>query len=408
MISVKTLKTADEIRAHASLWNWPGTRDSDLDYFLYFAGVRAGLLRPQVFVAYRGTSPEAMLIGKLERRQVSVRLGHLNLPTPRLRVLSIVYGGLRGSTGGDTTEALVKEALKTVRCGDADVAVFEPVGVDTQLYCALASVPDRLERGFCCARQSQYRMQLPRSSRELQQRIPAKRRHDYMRKGRQLGRDFSGDVSFQWYRQASPGVYRDLEFIAERSHQRQLGVGFQDTPELRGWWELAGSKGWLRVGILYAGGEPCAFHTGVAYGGILWGDFMAYNQQFASYSPGMYSALLGFGELCDSFREHDIREVNLGPGDSDLKLLLSSSSIVESSVRIYPSTLWGIGLNLILSLVILVDGSARKHLGRRGLLMKAAKRLRQWLRRDQASRSPGRHFKDYGMPRSSSEVREVD
>lgn len=376
-LSVKTLKTADEIRGLRGLWNWPGTPDSDLDYFLYFAAVRAEVLRPQVLVTYRGDAPEAMLIGKLEERQIPIQLGHLNARTPRLRVLNFVYGGLRGSLARDSTEALVKEALKTVRCGEAEVIVFELVAVDSQLYRTLGALPKRFERGFHCAQHNRYRMQLPRNSHELHGMIPANQRSNYLRKGRKLVRDFSGDVSYRWYTQASPAMYRDLEFVAARSYQRGKGVGFQDTPQLRGWWEFAGSKGWLRVCILYVAGKPRAFFTGVAHCGILWGDYMAYDRQFASYSPGMYLLLRSFGELCDCREEHGIREINLGPGDSDLKALLSSSSKQESSTYLYAPTLRGVALNLILSLVFLADGSARKFLARGSLLARTARRLRR-------------------------------
>jgi CelD/BcsL family acetyltransferase involved in cellulose biosynthesis len=376
-LSVKTLKAADEIRGQRALWNWPGTRDSDLDYFLYFASEGTEKIRPQVFVAYRGDTPEAILIGKLEHRQIVIRMGNLNVRTPRLGVLTFVYGGLRGSTGRETTEALVEEALKAVRCGEADVAVFECVAVNSQLHNTLLAVPRRFERGFHCEQHNQYRMQLPRSSQQLQQIIPAKQRSNYLRRGRKLVRDFCGEVSYQWYRQTSHEMYRDLEFVAERSYQRGKGVGFEDTPELRRWWEFAGTKGWLRVCILYAGGKPCAFFTGMAHSGILWGDYMAYDHQFAPYSPGMYLLLRSFGELCDCPKEHGIQEINLGPGDSELKSLLSSSCRQESSIYLYAPTLRGVGLNAILSLLFLADGSARKFLARGGLLARVVKRLRR-------------------------------
>lgn len=379
---IKALKTAEEIREHRALWNWPGSRESDLDFFLYFAGARAEVVRPQVLVVYRDDTPEAMLIGKLEIKQIPIRVGWLSFRTARLRVLNIVYGGLRGSTARDCTEALVKEALKTVRRGEVDVAVFEPLTTDSHLGRSLEELAERFERGFRCPQHTHYRMQLPESSQELHATIAAKEKQNYLRKGRKLVRDFSGDVSRRWYRQACPDVYRDLEFIAERSFQRGLGVGFQDTPELRGWWELAGSKGCLRVCILYVGGKPCAFWTGVAYSGTLWGDYMAYDRQFAAYSPGMYLLLRSFEELCDKREEHGIREISLGPGDSHLKSLLSSSHEQENSVYIYAPTLQGVVRNLIFSFVFLVDESARKWAARTRF-GKVASRMR----REHASRN---------------------
>jgi CelD/BcsL family acetyltransferase involved in cellulose biosynthesis len=383
VLSVRTLKSADEIREHRALWNWPGTCNSELDSFLYFASVRTEVIRPQVFVAYRGATPEAMLLARLEQRQIPMRLAYWNFETLRLRVLNVVYGGLRGSTATDITETLVEQALETLRRGEADVAVFEPVGVNSPLWRTLETLPKRSERGFYGAKQNHYRLQLPPRSHDLREMISPKQRRNYLRKERKLVRDFSGDVSCQWYRQPSSAMYRDLQYVADRSFQQAIGVGFQDTPELRKWWELAAAKGWLRTCVLYARGKPCAFMTGMANSGILRGDYMAYDRQFAAYSPGMCLVLRGFGELCDSFEEHGIREIDFGPGDSDLKSLLSTSCEQEGSVYLYAPTLKGFGLNLMLSLTSLADESVRNSLSRGNLLSKAARRLR----RERAMRS---------------------
>jgi Acetyltransferase (GNAT) domain len=374
---VKTLKTKEEIRAHQELWHGPGTRDSDLDLFLYFADVRPEVIEAQVFVAYRGRTPKAVLMARREVQAIPLRLGFLNLRTPRLRVLDVIYGGLRGTINEDTTEVLVREVLKSLRAGEADVAIFEPLKTDSGLWDVLRSLPSRLGRGFAGPQHNHYRMSLPRSSHELQELIPSNQRRDYLRKGRKLVRDFSGNVSWRWYGEPSAEMYRDLEYIAERSYQRALGVGFQDTAELRGYWDLVASKGWLRVCVLYASGTPCAFWTGVACCGILWCDYLAYNQKFASYSPGMYLVLQSFGDLCDTCMQHGIREISLGPGDSRLKSLLGCSCEQEKSVYLYADTAMGAALNGILSCVFALDAAAKKWLGESNPIARTARRIRR-------------------------------
>jgi hypothetical protein len=374
---VKTLKTKEEIRTHRALWNWPGTRDSDLDLFLYLADARAEVVGTQVFVAYRGQTAEAVLMARLELRAIPMRLGLLNLRTPRLRVLDVIYGGLRGSVDKDTIEVLGSEVIKSLRTGEADVAIFEPLRTDSGLWDVLRTLPGRLERGFACTQHNHYRMWLPGSSLELQEAIPRNQRRDYLRKGRKLVRDFSGDVCCRWYSETSAEMYRDLEYVAERSHQRATGTGFRDTAELRGCWDLAASKGCLRVCVLYAGGKPCAFWTGVACYGTLWCDYMAYDRQFASYSPGMYLVLQSFGELCNARMEHGIREISLGPGDSHLKSLLGCSCQQEKSVYLYAPSLAGAALNAIVSFAFAIDAAARRCLGRENPFAQAARRIRR-------------------------------
>ena len=376
-LSVKILDSYEAILANTGLWNWPGTRDSDLDYFLFFARSRAEVIRPHVLVASRGETPEAMLIGKLEHRRIPLQFGHVTFSSPCLRVLTFVYGGLRGSTSQDTTEALVDEALKTLRHGDAELVVFEPVTVGTRLFDALRSLPSALERGFYWAHQNHYRMQLPPDSKQLAKVLSPRQRRNQGRIRRKLVADFSGNVAWVWHTHATPELYRDVEFVAARSHQRRSRVGFEDTPELRAWWDFAASKGWLRICILYAGGKPCAFCTGIAHAKIWWGDYMAYDRHLAAYSPGMQLLLGCLGELCDKRETHGIEEINLGPGDSYLKTTLSRSCKQESSIYLYPPTLQGAALNSLFSLLLLADATARKCVARASPLRSLARNLRR-------------------------------
>lgn len=376
-LTIALLKTVEDVRHHRQLWNWPGSRDSHLDLFLYRAKARGTLLSPYVLVAYRGNTPEAMLVGKLEHRKIPAHIGFLGIWSPRLRVLTFVYEGLRGSANSETLQGFLNEVLKTLDTGEADVVAFEPLALDSGLFQCLSALPNRWQRGFCSAGRNLYRMHLPTSSESLHLILSSKQRSNYLRKGRKLERDFSGNIRLQWYTQASAEMYRDLEFIAVRSYQRGLRVGFEDTPELRGFWELAGSKGWLRVCILYVQDNPCAFFSGMVQQGVLCGDLMAYDRRFASYSPGMYLLLRAFGQLCDRPGKYGIREINLGPGDSYLKTLLSSSRKRECSVHLYPPVLRGIVLNALFSLVFFLDGLAKDSLARGNPLATTVKRIRR-------------------------------
>ena len=97
-LSVKLLRSAAEVLQHRFLWEkWSGTRDSDLDFVLHVISARSEVISPYVLVAYRNDLPDAVLIGRLERRRVPVRFGYLQRPTPRLRVLNFVYGSRKSA-----------------------------------------------------------------------------------------------------------------------------------------------------------------------------------------------------------------------------------------------------------------------------------------------------------------------
>jgi hypothetical protein len=50
-----------------------------------------------------------------------------------------------------------------------------------------------------------------------------------------------------------------LSALRQKTYQRRLGFGFQNTPEMRERWELAAAKRWLRASILYVGGKNLCF-----------------------------------------------------------------------------------------------------------------------------------------------------
>jgi GNAT acetyltransferase-like protein len=368
-VSIQTMETPEAIRRQGALWaQWPGTRDSDLDFFLYIAGIRPEVLRPHVIVAYRENIPDAMLIGRVEQRRALVKFGYLRLPSPRIRVLNFVYGALRGNAGPENASRLVAEVLGSLHRGDADMAVFEHVPARSHLYRAVLQLPGILERGILPELRIHHRLRLPEHSEALYKMLSPKHRQNYRRKGRKLLADFSGDVQVRCYRQFSDAVFAEVESIARKSYQRGLGSGFQDTPEMRGRWELAATKGWLRVHVLYVGGKPCAYWVATALAGTLWGEYIGYDPAYASYSPGMYLLLKSIADLCDRKEDEDIAEVDFGLGDAEYKAILSNHSFRESSISIYGRTLRGLGTNFLSTPVSLADRFVRRFLAQRNLL----------------------------------------
>ena len=370
-MSIKVLETPAEIMRQRFLWSrWPGSRDSDVDFFLHIVGANSEILRPHVLVLYRRDAPEAMLIGRLEERRLPVKFGYLRFPTPRVRVLNLVYGCLRGNASQENIAVLVREVLESLRRREVDLAVFEHLSVDSSLYQAVRILPRRLERGISPEHRTHRCLRLPEDSEGLYKILSPKHRQNYRRKARMLLRDFSGNVRIERHKQVSDHMFREVESIAERTYQRGLGFGFRDTPEMRQRWELATSKGWLRVSILYVGGKPCAYWNAMMYERTLLGDHVGYDPAYSNYSPGMYLLLGSISDLCDRKWDEDTKWVDFGLGDAEYKAVLSNCSFEEGSVHLYARTLRGVGLNVLLAPVLLVDRWARKFLAKSGLLAK--------------------------------------
>jgi hypothetical protein len=385
---VNILDTASEIEQTRDLWtSWPGSRDSDIDFFLDTARIKSEVVRPYVLVANRGDGPDAMLIGRLEQRQFPVKFGYIKFHTSRLRILDFVYGALRGNTTSENIELLVGHVLKSLRQGEIDLVVFEQLRVDSHLYRVVRTLSGIMERGFPPERRTHRCLQLPDSSEALYKSLPPKHRTVYQGKARKIVRDFAGDVHIKCYRSISDldRIFRDVELIAAKTYQRGLGFGFKDSPEMRMHCGLAASKGWLRVFILYLAGRPSAYWIATAYGGTLWGDHIGFDPAQGRYSPGIYLSLSVIAELCDQKRNHDITQINFGLGDAEYKSILSSLSFEEGTVQIYGRTWRGLGANVVSTPVVLADRLAKRILSKSNSL---AKLKRLW--RDRAERSTSR------------------
>jgi hypothetical protein len=377
LLSVTVLNSQAEIEKARALWTaWPGSRDSDIDFFSYIVGIRPEVLNPYVLVANRNGAPDAMLIGRLEKRKASARFGYFNVRTPQLRVLNFVYGALRGNAIPENVDALFEDVLKSLRKGEIDLAVFEHLQRGSRIYDVVSTSPGILERSFPPEHRTHRCLELPESSEALYKMLSPKNRQVYRGKARKIVKDHDGDVHIKCYRELSELdlMFREVEAVASKTYQRGLGFGFQDSPEMRGRCELAASKGWLRVFILYVAGKPAAYWNAMAYQGALWGDHIGFDPSLGRYSPGMYLSLSVIGDFCDHKESHEIKQINFGPGDAEYKAILSNISFEEGAMELYGRSLLGVGTKLLFTPVIFADRTAKKLLSKNKLLAKA-KRL---------------------------------
>ena len=99
---LRTICNTDELEELRLIWQrWPGTRDSDLDFFLSLVRSRYRC-QPYVILLFRNAKPDAILVGLREQRKLSYKLGWLTICELEINVLEFVSGGLRGNTWSRT------------------------------------------------------------------------------------------------------------------------------------------------------------------------------------------------------------------------------------------------------------------------------------------------------------------
>ena len=149
-LKVRTIRDLRELETLRPIWkSWPGTRDSDLDFFSSVVRSRGSGCQPHVIVLARNAGPDAILVGLRERKKIPVKLGHITVCQPEVNVLEFVHGGLRGAASAENCVALLQQVMRSLDQGEADLASWKQLDVHSPLYsCVLQLQPFRFARPF--------------------------------------------------------------------------------------------------------------------------------------------------------------------------------------------------------------------------------------------------------------------
>ena len=289
------------------------------------------------------------------------RSGYLQVARPEIRLISFIYGGLLGKLEQQSSDELVRVIVERLAGGDADAAYFSHIPQDSALALSLKRVPGIFGRDVFPTMQVHRSLKVPANVDSFYASLSPKVRKNQKWQAKKLSEAFEGCLEVRSLRRPEDldTVFRHVDQIASTTYQRGMGVGFADTPEMRGRMQLAAQRGWLQVFLLYVAGRPAAFWVGSRYSGRFFSDFMGYDAAHAKYSPGMYLILKGIEHFCEEAGQERIEEIDFGLGDAQYKQVLATSSWTEGSCYIYSSNFRGATLNLSRMLTGVVDRSAR-------------------------------------------------
>ncbi len=384
--SVNVLRTLPELEGIRAIWeSFPGGRDSDPSVYLTVLRSRPQVLRPHVIVVYRNGQPDAMLVGRLEHIRLDFKVGYLHF-RPTAKVLYFVHGGLRGDPSFENCALLVREICRSLSLGEADTAYLNFVRMDCPLYGLAKRLPGFLGRDHTRVTQAHFSATLTRSSEEFYAGLTANTRGQARGKVRKLAKAFPGSVRIHCFREVAEteNLARDAESVVKKSYQRALGVGFTDSPEIREHLRMWAEKGWLRAYVLYLADRPAAFWIGCINQKTFTSDFLAYDDDFGKYSPGIYLMLKVIEGFCSDLRDC-VTEVDFATGYAQYKEVLANRKWHESSVYIFASSFKGLELKLIRSFTSGIDTFLKGALARAGLLQTIKKKWRTHARHKQTT-----------------------
>ena len=375
-LSLRIARTASEIEEIREIWTeWQSNPTTDIDNYLSMVRLRPEIQCPHVMVVYRDGRLDSILVGRLERTRIRFALGYFKLFQPEVRALCFTQGGFLGNQSAENSEFVTREIVKCLSHGEADVARFDYLGIDSPLFEAVKNVPRIFCRDHFASTQSHGCLRLPGSHEEFVRSLPRKDRHNLKRYEKRVLADFPGKMRIQCFRQESQvdDLIRDAEEVARKTYQRGLNVGFHDNIETRQWLRTAAQKGGLRGCVLYLEDCPRAFMIGMKYRQVLHGTSMGFDPQYTEYSLGSLLLMHWVREAFESNGSHCVSEIDLGPGDGRHKRALYNHVWHESLVYISAPTLKGLQFNFQRTTTRLIDQSARTLVLKTGFLEKIKK-----------------------------------
>ncbi len=343
-VEIRIARSTEEVEALREVWtSWGGHRDSDIDVVLMIIESLPEAIRPHVIALYKGGKPDAILIGRFEKKRLAFKVGYLTVFRSWARCLTFVYGALRGSASAENAELLVQEVCRCLKNNEADLARFEFIRVDSPLYQKAMNLPGLLSRDSHPAVQLHDLMEISGSVETVYQRMSSKSRGELRRKMRKLEVHPAGALRIVCYREPAEidRMFADVERIAQNTYQRGLGAGFADTPAVRQRLGLAARKGWLRAYVGYLGERPISFWIGMLYGDTFVGEYLGFDAEFRQFAPGMGLMMKGIEGFCTGANGDVVKKLDFGLGHAEYKVALSTENWNEAMVHIFSPTFKG-------------------------------------------------------------------
>lgn len=381
---ISVLRDVAELASVRDAWLELATDQVVVDPDFFEAGLEADpqIVRPHVVVLERNGRKEAMLIARLERLELRVRAGYRTLYAPRVRSLTVVYGGILGEVDEPTFRLLLASVRGSLAEQEADVAIFRHLALDSAFYRIASSSPPWLARQHVMDSETHWELTLPESIDDVLRGLSSKTRGNMKSYARRLEREYEGRLSVRIFTGPAEldDFLRDVEAIAAKTYQRALGVAFGDTHAHRTRTRVSMEHGWFRGYVLYLDDRPCAFHHGELYGGRFRLGRPGYDPEFSRLRVGTYLLLRLIDDLCKDEHAHVL---DRGFGDADYKRRFGTRSWREASVIVYAPTFRAARINLVRTSLLGAVRLAKRIFGKGEVYRRVR---RGWRRRLTSSR----------------------
>ena len=362
-LRVRTLRTEEDLRSIDSTWaELAQSPNADPAFYRTVLDTSASIKHPFVLVIEQGSTIKALLIGRVEEIRLDIKLGYFSLPSPKVRALVFIYGGLLGDPDESACRLLVDAITASLSKGEASVAMFNHLRADSPLYPLIANHPAFMMRDRCSTLATHRRVTVRDNVADFWAKLTYKARGNLRWNVKTFLKSYADSHTIECYTEPSQmdEMASKLEKIASKTYQRGLGVGFSNSDSELVRMRQKAELGWLRNYILSVNGEPVGFFCGTIYAGIFHGDHMGFDPEYRRSSPGIFLTIRVIEGFCENKSPDLVRFVDFGLGDARYKAEISDIEFNDAVIYLFAPTLGGALLNLYRTPALLLDRLARR------------------------------------------------
>ena len=311
--------------------------ESNWDLYWSSLRTRSECTGPYILSLHNENRLFGLLIGRVEKKHVSLRVSAywriLSVPVRRIMINSIQIFSHQDSE--DLLQRMVSRIVEDLRGGLADIALFEYMPEDSEIFQVLNKFELPLWMRDNIPERSIHRyLTLPSSFNEYQ------RAHKgMMQKVRKFERTYGGRFQYRLLNEVNEidEFCSAAEMVSQKTYQRAIGVGFLNNEEDRGMIRMIAAQGTWIAFVALVDDKAVAFWSGCRYGSNVFLLWTSYDQDFQEFSPGLVS----FTRLVEHLMDEGATGIDWGSGDAVYKERLGNISRWEKRVCLYAPTIRG-------------------------------------------------------------------
>lgn len=340
--------------------------NADINRYLTALKASNRAVEPYIMVLKENGLPTAMLIGIVDKNFIKCKVGRRVLFKPKLKRLSVIYGGVIGCQTEQTSRTLVGELMKELRNRQVDVVFFNYLETDSSIYRAACKTPSFLSRCHSHKIEVHWRLTLPKDIGSFYKNLTGKHASNLRRLITKLEKAYPDKWKIVTYRHQSEldTAIKAASEISAATYQHAYGLGVLDDEQTRTILSQEAKLGRLQIDILYINHEPAAFQLAMKYRDTYFGDKIGFNPKWKNFRIGTVLLLKVIEVLCV---DPTVKYYDFGFGDAEYKSSYCDTKWTEGNVHIFAPRPFPVFVNLVLSATSVMSDIIQKFVTMLGI-----------------------------------------